>query len=343
MPEENSSSLVSVVVVNWNGEKFLKECIDAILDQTYPSLELIVVDNGSTDSSLKILSSYENIRLIRNEDNKGFGTANNQALRIARGGFVGFVNNDTVLQPDWLASMLKPMRTGANVGMCAGKTMSYLHRDRIDNTGHLLYWDGINRGRGRMQEDRGQFDSAPDALIPSGCAGVFRKEMLDRIGGFDEDFFLYGDDMDLGLRGRLAGWECAFAPQAVAYHHYSGSSGSYHPMKFFYVERNRLWVVLKYFPLELIVLNPLFSFARYLFHAIALVCGRGVTGEFARDRSPWLLIRLWWKAQVSSWAGAGRCWRKRRNLQRQLHWNRRRFYRCILPHRLSVRELTFTS
>jgi GT2 family glycosyltransferase len=213
----------------------------------------------------------------------------------------------------------------------------------IDNTGHLLYWDGVNRGRGRMQKDCGQFDKVTEAFFPSGAACIFRTEMLRQIGYFDEDFYLYGDDTELGIRARLTGWECAFVPEAVAYHRYSGSTSAYDPIKFFFVERNRMWVVLKYFPAELILLNPFFSFARYFFHLVALCRQKGVSGEFARQHPPYRLLELLVRAQISAWKSAPRFLRKRRDFLRQVPWSRKRFYQCFLPHRLGLKELTFTS
>ncbi len=334
--------LITFIVVNWNGEEYLAECLSSIKEQSYQKIEIVVVDNGSTDRSLEVLEQFSGITVIANRTNLGFGPANNQALEKPRGDVIAFVNNDIVLEPDWLTSLLTPMLDREEVGMCAGKTLSYFERNVIDNTGHLLYWDGMNRGRGRMQKDEGQYDSMREAFFPSGCASLFRATMLREIGLFDEDFYLYGDDTELGIRARLAGWECAFVPAAIAYHRASASLSYYHPQKFFFVERNRLWVALKYFPLELIVLNPLFSFIRYLFHGLALLKGRGVTGEFVKRQSPFQLAELWISAQISGWKSAPRVWKKRQDLIRKLHWNRKRFYHCFLPHRLGLKELTFT-
>ena len=337
------SSLVSFIVVNWNGEEYLGECLTSIQNQSHSDFELIVVDNASTDGSREILGRFTGIQVIQNSKNLGFGPANNQALAVSQGEIIAFVNNDTVLHRDWLGNLLIPMLERNEVGMCAGKTLSYQEPAFIDNTGHLLYWDGINRGRGRMQKDQGQFDSIQEALFPSGCACIFRAETLRRVGCFDEDFYLYGDDTELGIRARLAGWECAFVPSAVAYHRYSGSLSQYHPMKFFFVERNRLWVVLKYFPLELVLLNPLFSCLRYLFHLLALLRKKGVSGEFAKTQPADRLLRLWMQAQIAAWKKAPLFWRKRTLLQKKHRWTRKRFYQCFLPHRLGLRELTFTS
>jgi GT2 family glycosyltransferase len=334
--------LVSFIVVNWNGAGYLEECLSALENQSYSINEILVVDNGSTDSSREILARFPRIRVIWNETNRGFGSANNQALAQSGGEMIAFINNDTVLDRDWLTRILEPMEQSPEVGMCAGKTLSYFDHNIIDNTGHLLYWDGVNRGRGRMQKDEGQFDSVHNALFPSGCASLFRTETLRQIGCFDEDFYLYGDDTELGLRARLTGWECAFVPSAVAYHRYSGSSSPYHPMKFYFVERNRFWVALKYFPAELLLLNPLFSGARWIYHAIALLRGKGVSGEFSQRETSFQLVKLWFHAQISAWSAAPKFWRKRRELFKKYHWTRRRFYKCFLPNRLSLHELTFT-
>ena len=100
-----------------------------------------------------------------------------------------------------------------------------------------------------------------EVFFPSGCAALYRREMLDEVGLFDEDFFAYGDDTDLGLKGRLAGWKCLYVPKAIVYHRYSQSSGAYSALKAFYVERNRVWIAVKYFPLSLLLESPFYTFA----------------------------------------------------------------------------------
>jgi GT2 family glycosyltransferase len=167
--------------------------------------------------------------------------------------------------------------------------------------------------------------------------------MIKQIGCFDEDFFLYGDDAELGIRARLAGWHCVFVPEATARHRYSASSAPYHALKFFYVERNRMWIVWKYFPIELVILNPLFSAARYFFHFIALLAGKGVSGEFAKRQPALQLFVIWARAQLSAWLGFGRCWRKRRAFFKRHHPDRGLFYRLIWPNRLRLRDVAFTS
>ena len=232
-----------------------------------------MVDNGSTDGSDAALERRfgSAIRLIRAGRNLGFGAGNNLAIRQARGRHVLLLNSDAVAAPSFAREMIAAAEADPRVGMVAARVLDYARRDVIDTAGHLLYPDGLNRGRGRLEPDRGQYDACRTALFPSGAAALYRRAMLDEIGLFDESFFLYGDDAELGLRGRLAGWTCAFAPRAVAYHHYSRTAGAHSSLKAFYVERNRVLVLLKLFPASLVLASPAYTAARLALQAWGVV------------------------------------------------------------------------
>ena len=132
-----------------------------------------------------------------------------------------------------------------------------------------------------MDRDTGRFDRPEDVLVPSGCAALYRRAMLEEIGTFDEAFFMYCDDVDLGLRGRVAGWRCRYAPDALVRHRYSLSAGKYSLRKVFLVERNRVWVMLKSFPWTLIALSVPWTALRLWWHAYAAWRGRGGAGRAA--------------------------------------------------------------
>ncbi|OYW07502.1 MAG: hypothetical protein B7X34_10835, partial [Acidobacteriia bacterium 12-62-4] len=134
----------------------------------------------------------------------------------------------------------------------------------IDKAGHILYLDGQNRGRGTGEVDRGQYDGPLSLGWPDGCAAMYRKAMLDQIGGFDEDLFAYADDAELGLRARIAGWECAYAPKAVVRHRRGATLGQGNPRRVFLIERNRILLAAKLFPWRLLVLNPYYFLRRLL-------------------------------------------------------------------------------
>ncbi len=153
---------------------------------------------------------------------------------------------------------------GAGVRVAAGgrdgggKVRVWEDPTRIDKAGHLIYPDGQNRGRGTGAKDEGQYDREEEVLWPDGCAAMYRKKMLDEIGGFDEDFFAYGDDAELGLRARIAGWLCLYAPRAVVRHHRGSTLGKDSGWRLHLIERNRVLLAVKLFPWSLLAFNPFY-------------------------------------------------------------------------------------
>ena len=209
---------ISVVVVNWNRRDLLRACLDSLAAQTFTDFEIIVVDNGSDDGSAEMVKNFSRpIRLIENRENRGFCAGNNQGFAVSRAEFVALLNNDAEADPGWLRAMLDAIRVKpdvgeSDVGMVASKILVWEDPRVIDKCGHLIYPDGQNRGRGHGQIDRGQFSRQEEVLWPDGCAALYRRAMLDEVGGFDEEFFAYADDAELGLRARIAGWTCLYAP-----------------------------------------------------------------------------------------------------------------------------------
>ncbi len=314
----SSASLpkVSIIIPNWNGKRFLEECFDSLQRQTFANFEVIFVDNGSTDGSGDWMESRYGhwVRVERNSKNLGFAEGNNVGIRLARGKYIVLLNNDTVVDPRWLEELIKPVEADPAVGMCASKVLSYDRPDVLEATGELLYRDGLNRARGHLEVDRGQYDLDVEILFPPGCGALYRKEVLDEVGPFDEDFFAYGEDADLGLRARLAGWRCIYAPRAVLYHKGSGSTGRYSPFKAFYVERNRVWVAVKSFPFSLLLLTPFYTLLRLFFQAYGAVTHRGAAGRFTREYPFSALFWILLKSYGSAMKSFPRMWRKRKAL-----------------------------
>ena len=334
--------IVSVVIVNWNGKHLLAECLDSLVGQrNIRDVEIILVDNGSQDGSAEFVQGhYQNIKVIGLPENIGFAGGNNAGIRIAAGKYIALLNNDTKVDSLWLSSLVTTAEADPQaVGMWAGKILSYDRPGIIDNVGLLLYPDGLGRGKGRLEKDEGQYDDPGAALFPSGCAALYRKAMLDEIGLFDEEFFAYADDVDVGLRARLAGWECRYVPSAKVFHKYSSSSSAYSPLKAFLVERNRIWVLLKYYPLELILLSPVFTLLRLLAYMLGAITGKGASGKFSEQhsvlRAMFVLLRAWAAALKALPAVLQR----RREIFALRRLGRFAIYRLFCTYRLSVREV----
>ncbi len=191
---------VSVIVVNWNRRDLLRACLKSLANQTQIDFEVIVVENGSVDGSGEMIArEFPAVRLIRNRENRGFCAANNQGIQASKAEFIALLNNDAEADPGWLAALVDSFQGRADFGMAASKILVWENPQRIDKAGHLIYPDGQNRGRGSGETDIGQYDHLEEALWPDGCAAMYRREMLDSIGGFDEDLFAYADDAELGL------------------------------------------------------------------------------------------------------------------------------------------------
>ncbi len=281
--------------MNWNRRELLRACLASLRLQTGADFELIVVDNGSTDGSAEMAETEFGAQVIRNERNRGFCAANNQGIAAARGEFVALLNNDAEAEPSWLAALHRACVQRPDIGMAASKALVWEDPRRIDKAGHLIFPDGQNRGRGSGEWDKGQYDREEEVLWPDGCAAMYRKAMLDQIGGFDEDFFAYGDDAELGLRARIAGWKCVYTPEAVVRHHRGATLGKDSVRRLELIERNRVLLALKLFPWSLLWLNPVFFAARLAAGAALAGRGAGDTVHFQGVRGKlaiaWALVR----------------------------------------------------
>jgi GT2 family glycosyltransferase len=331
--------LISVVVVNWNRKDLLRACLASLARQTGVSLEIIVVDNGSTDGSPDLAEREFGARVIRNPENRGFCAANNQGIAAAHGEFVALLNNDAEAEPGWLAALHRACSQSAGIGMAASKILVWEDPSHIDKVGHLIFPDGQNRGRGSGALDRGQYDREEEVLWPDGCTALYRKPMLDQIGGFDEDFFAYGDDAELGLRARIAGWKCIYAPDAVVRHHRGSTLGKNSVRRLELIERNRLLLALKLFPWSLLWLNPVYFAARLVAGMLAARQGLGDTVHFPGVRGKWRMAVALVRGDLGALRLAIRMLRKRSAIQRIRQLSPAQVRRLILANRLSLREV----
>ncbi len=328
-----------MVIVNWNRRELLRACLSSLARQSGEPFETIVVDNGSEDGSADLAEREFGARVIRNRENRGFCAANNQGIAAGRGEFVALLNNDAEAEPGWLAALLRAGRRAPDIGMVASKILVWEDPGRIDKAGHLIFPDGQNRGRGSGAADRGQFDREEEVLWPDGCAALYRREMLDRIGGFDEDFFAYGDDAELGLRARIAGWRCVYTPDAVVRHHRGSTLGKDSARRLELIERNRVLLALKLFPWSLLWLNPFYYALRMAAGLVAAQRGAGDTAHFPGLRGKWAMARALLRGDLQAMRLAPRILRKRKEIGVIRRLGPGEVRRLILDHRLGLREV----
>lgn len=336
---------ISVVVVNWNRRDLLRACLNSLARQSHPSFEVIVVDNGSDDGSQalvkEIATNYpSSLRLIANTVNCGFCAGNNQGFAESRSELVALLNNDAEADPGWLTELESAIRSAEDIGMAASKILVWEDPRIIDKVGHLIYPDGQNRGRGTGQIDRGQFDRIEETLWPDGCAAMYRRAMLDQVGGFDEEFFAYADDAELGLRGRIAGWSCLYAPGAVVRHHRGATLGLGSARRLTLIERNRVLLAVKLFPWNLLWLNGAYYLTRIAGGMWAALRNRGELRHYSGPQGKFTAATALMKGTLSALLMIPSMLRKRRAFRSKHRLTPRQIRSLLLRHRISLREIS---
>jgi GT2 family glycosyltransferase len=331
---------ISIIIANLNGEAYLPDCLQSLLSQTFRDFEVILVDNGSTDRSLDLVKKdFPWVKVISLETNTGFARANNIGFQSSSSEFVATLNNDTIVAPGWLQALYDAAKNNSDTGMVASKI--YLGREgrELDSAGMLLYPDGMTRQRGHCEQDNGQFDGVTEVLFPSACAALYRHEMLKETGYFDEDFFSYCEDADLGLRARLAGWKAVFAPGATVRHLYSQTGGRYSQFKAFHVERNHFWVLIKDLPLSYIIQFPFYTAWRYIIQVYGLFSGQGSVARFAENAGAGEMMRIVFRSYWAAFIALSRTLKKRRRIWKDRRLGNEEYRNILRRHRITAKEL----
>ncbi|HLA42633.1 MAG TPA: glycosyltransferase family 2 protein [Aggregatilineales bacterium] len=296
----------SVVIPHWNAKQFLPTCLAALNAQTYPDVEIIIVDNASSDGSQAyIRENHPKVRLVELPENRGFTGACNAGMTAATGEFIALLNNDTEVVPGWAQAVVNGFARFPDAGMVASRMMLFDKRDHFHTAGDYYRVDGQPGNRGVWQKDEGQYDKAE--YVFSACAGasVYRRSMLNDTGLLDEDFFFSGEDIDLGWRAQLAGYRCVYIPDAVVYHMLSATGGGV--TSSFYDGRNTLLILMKDYPGFLWRKHGI-KIIRHQFR-LAWDALRAWRGAAARARLRGMVNALWY---------APRMLRKRRQVKRRV-------------------------
>ncbi|MEI6498875.1 MAG: glycosyltransferase family 2 protein [bacterium] len=275
----------SIIIPNWNGQKFLQVCLDSIREQSYKNFEIIIIDNGSIDDSIAFLEkNYPEVRLIKLPRNIGFSPAVNLGIVAAKNELIFLLNNDTELDREFLAEMSRAVDKYQDAGMYASKMLSFTDRSIIDTCGDRMTWSGRSYKFGEGEKDGENYSKSYYTFGACGGAVVYRKSMLGQIGLFDEDFFAYLEDVDIDFRAQLAGFKCVFVPDAKVFHIGSATSNRISGFAFRLMIKNHYHLIFKNYPTSKIITNLhkiLYSDLRFFAAAIRYhMVGAYLTGAY---------------------------------------------------------------
>ena len=247
--QKNKIPLVSVIIVNYNGQKWLKNCFSSLKKQTYKNLEIIMVDNNSTDNSIKFTKKYfPEIKIIENKKNLGFAGGNNLGLRHSKGEYLILLNNDTIVPKDYVQNFLEAFKKNPNLG-CAQSKLININSKKIDSVGaywtnsSFLYYYGINKNSSLKK-----YNIPLPFFSIKGASMITKKSIINQTGLFDEDFWCYYEETDFCHRLWLLGYECWYWPSAICYHANGGTSESFDNSYIqFHNFKNKLMSIIKNF------------------------------------------------------------------------------------------------
>lgn len=293
----------SIIIPHMNGKDLLRDCLDALRRQTFGDFEVLIVDNGSTDGSQEFVRThYPEAQVIELGRNYGFTGACNRGWEASQGEFVILLNNDTEADPNWLAEVIDAFRRHPQAGIVASKMLLFDERDRFHTAGDFYQLDGIPGNRGVWQKDTGQYNKEERVFSACGGSAAYRRTMLAEIGFLDDDFFFSCEDVDMGWRANLAGWQTIYVPTAVVYHKLKATGGSV--VGSYYDGRNFLYLIWKDYPGDLLRQNWWIILKAQL--RITGDALRAWRGQAARARLRGQLAGLW---------GICKMWPKRKKVQ----------------------------
>ena len=297
---------VSIIVLNYNGRRWLKPCLDSLAAQRgAPPFEVLVVDNASSDGSAEyVRAQFPDVRVHETGRNLGFATGNNEGARVARGRLLVFLNNDTVAAPDWLARLIAALEDRPEVGFATSRIVFADNPDVVDSAGdgYLFAGGAFKRGYGGRSDD---FGESCEVFGACGCAMVMKRELFESVGGFDPEFFIFYEDVDLSYRAQLTGARCWYAADAVVRHAGSGTMGRQSAASVFHGQRNLEWTWLKNTPGRLL-LRSLVPHAVYSLAGVAYYAKQGLL---------WPAL----KGKLNAVGGLPRILRERRRVQSRRH------------------------
>lgn len=312
----------AIVIVNWNGEKLLKDCFDSLRSQTYKNFKIIFVDNGSVDGSVVFVEkNYPEAEIIKLPKNTGFAYPNNLAIKKAFENpeieYIITLNNDALPERSYIEKLIECAERHPEAGSIQPKLLNYFDRSKIDNTGIFLQRDLTASERGHGEVDGGQYEKEEEIFGVSAGAGLYKKKALEICkltddDYFDSDYFAYYEDVDLAWRMKMAGFKAIYCPAAIALHMHSATAKNYSAFKMFYAHRNYFLTVFKILSPVWLVLFVLYIPVRYFLLAWKLLRGKGSVTGLVRQEGGGVSVKLILSVWLDIFRNAGNIPKKRK-------------------------------
>lgn len=307
---------ISVIIVNWNGEQFLEQCLNALLTQTVKAHEIILVDNASSDASLEIVRRFASVRLIELDHNTGFAQGNNLALKAADASseWIALLNPDAFADPRWLEMLLGAAKSKPEYAVFGSKLVNATDPTLLDGAGDVYHLSGLVWRMGHGAPTPTSVEQSREVFSACAAAALYRRSALLEMGGFDEDYFCYVEDVDLGFRLRLAGYRCLYVPSSIVHHIGSGTTGGQHSnFSVYHGHRNLVWTFIKNMPGILFwLLLPIHVFFNFVDIVYCSMRGQGKVILVAKSDAIKGLPKMWRKRsdiQLNRKASVRTIWR----------------------------------
>ena len=307
MSNFNPSPCISVILVTWNSAVHMPHCLDCLAAQTLKDFEVVLVDNGSTDGSLDGLESRWpglTLRMKRLDENRGFAAANNLGARLARGHWLALLNTDAFPDPGWLEKLLQAAGHYPEFSFFASRQLQANTPQLLDGAGDAFHISGL-AWRRFAGWPSAQFGLEPkEVFSPCAAAALYSRQAFLQVGGFDEDFFSYHEDVDLGFRLRLQGFRCLYVPEAVVEHIGSATLGTQSDFALYHWQRNFIWSFIQNMPSALLWgALPAHLMANFIYQVYYTFRGHG---------------SVLWKGKKDALRGFSHALHKRQKIQKTL-------------------------
>lgn len=301
--------MVSIVILNYNGRDFVERCLKSVLNTDYPNFEVIFVDNASTDDSPELVKMIFGcdlrLKIIQNDKNLGFAEGNNIGARVAKGDYIVFLNNDTEVDPNWIEELVKVMESDLTIGVAQSKLRSIGNHRMMDCAGGFIDHYGWSHRRGQGEEDKGQFSKVDEIFYAVGAAMAVRRGILNKVGLFDPNYFIYFEDADLCWRVWLSGHRVVSVPTSIVFHVVRGTMKRQPVRTTFLSCKNNITTLLKNYELR--------NVAKYLPANLMFIC---VVATFRLLKGEINMALAYLKAILWNLLNLNHIWAERLKVQR---------------------------